>query len=115
MSKANLFCANLRQAQLIGASLRETNLCDADLFEAQIADADLAMANLRGTCLSITFQTSSLMPAASSRSSPPTATRPAQTATHCGHYLVFDLGFRHLLNPTSEKRLIPIPTPRFSH
>ncbi len=121
MSEANLFCANLRQAQLVGASLRGTDLRDADLFEAQIADADLAMANLTGTCLSITFQPASLMPATPSRSNKPsrssssTATRLEHTATHGRNCLVFDLGLRRLSNPTSEKRLIPIPTPKFSH
>ena len=53
---ANLFGANLRDADLCGANLRGSDLCNADprganLRDADLCDADLCGANLRGADL----------------------------------------------------------------
>ena len=49
--KANLYGADLRDANLRGADLRGANLCHADLRGADLRDANLCHANLRGADL----------------------------------------------------------------
>ena len=50
--KANLSCADLREANLSGANLSGANLSCADLREADLSCADLREANLREANLS---------------------------------------------------------------
>jgi uncharacterized protein YjbI with pentapeptide repeats len=51
LSGADLFEADLIEANLSGADLREANLSGANLIQANLRGADLRKANLSGACL----------------------------------------------------------------
>ena len=51
LTGANLFRANLRDADLAGANLRDADLTGANLFRANLRDADLTGATLTGANL----------------------------------------------------------------